>query len=165
MKTTYWIGAVVVVLLVVGLIIHAAGSSNNSAQQTASSTQAAQDTQSATISSTSVTTQTTVTQGSASAPKATPAARHFTVNGNDATADVKSISVSEGIPVSITFGADAGTTYHGGLDFRSSVINTGTIVPGTTKTITFTPTKSFSFTPYWPATNIAKPYTIDVVVQ
>ena len=107
---------------------------------------------------TSTTTTTASTTG-------TPAPQHFTVNGNDETADLKTITVPKGTPVSITFGADAGTTYHGGLDFRSSVVSTGTITPGSTKTVSFTATQSFAFTPYWPATNIAKPYTINVVVQ
>lgn len=95
----------------------------------------------------------------------TPAPQSFTVNGNDTSADLTTITVPEGTPVSITFGADVNGTYHGGLDFRSSVVNTGTIVPGSTKTVSFTARRSFSFTPYWPSTNIAKPYKINVVVE
>lgn len=157
MKTVYWIGAVVIVLIILGLIVHSMNPSNPS-QGTASNTQVA------------ATTTANPTQGAAPAPanpsaSASPAAQHFTVNGNDATADLKTIRVVAGTPVTITFGADAGTTYHGGLDFRSSVVNTGTITPGSTKAVSFTATHSFSFTPYWPATNIAKPYTIDIIVQ
>lgn len=92
-------------------------------------------------------------------------AKSFTVHGNDTAADLKSITVAKGTPVTITFGADAQGTYHGGLDFRSSVVSTGPIAPGSTKAVSFTADKSFSFTPYWPSTNIAKPYTINVVVQ
>lgn len=163
MKTAYWIGAVVIVLIVLGLIVHSLGSPKASTQ-TASSTESIQ----------AATTTSSTTEGSATgntsassntSAAAAPAPQHFTVNGNDATADLKTITVAAGTPVTITFGADAGTTYHGGLDFRSSVVNTGTITPGSTKTVSFTATHSFSFTPYWPATNIAKPYTIDVVVQ
>ncbi len=109
---------------------------------------------------TNVTTTTTTSEESG-----TPAPQSFTVNGNDETADRKTITVPAGTEVTITFGADAGSTYHGGLDFRSSVVNTGTIAPGATKSVTFTADHSFSFTPYWPATNIAKPYTIDIVVE
>lgn len=166
MKTAYWIGAVVIVLIILGLIVH--GMSSNSTQGTASSTEAV--TATTTSSAASSTMQGDMSNmsgmsGSASNAAAAPAAKHFTVNGNDATADVKTIAVAAGTPVTITFGADAGTTYHGGLDFRSSVVNTGTIAPGSTKTVSFTATHSFSFTPYWPSTNIAKPYTIDVVVR
>ena len=99
------------------------------------------------------------------AANATPAPKSFTVNGNDSTADVEMIMVAKGTPVTITFGADAQGTYHGGLDFRSSVVSTGPIAPGSTKTVSFTANSSFSFTPYWPSTNIAKPYTIQVMVQ
>ncbi|MES2225717.1 MAG: hypothetical protein V4480_02810 [Patescibacteria group bacterium] len=113
----------------------------------------------------STTTTTTVTPAAQTGAKIVPAPKSFAVNGNDATADVKTITVAAGTPVTITFGADAGTTYHGGLDFRSSIVSTGTIAPGSTKSVSFTATHSFSFTPYWPATNIAKPYTIDVVVK
>lgn len=166
MKTAYWIGAALVAIILIVLVVKMVGSSspvptNGTASSTVSGTETMQ---------TSTTTTTTVSgQGNAPAANATsaaaPAAQHFTVNGNDATADLKTIAVAAGTPVTITFGADAGTTYHGGLDFRSSVLNTGTITPGTTKTVSFTATKSFSFTPYWPATNIAKPYTIDIVVH
>jgi hypothetical protein len=111
-----------------------------------------------------VTGSATVTAAPAPAPASAPAAKHFAVNGNDASADLTTLTVKKGTPVSITFGADAGTTYHGGLDFRSSVLSTGTITPGSTKTVSFTADSSFSFTPYWPSTNIAKPYKINVVV-
>ena len=106
----------------------------------------------------------TLTPTSATGPTA-PAAQHFTVNGNDETADLKTITVPKGTPIRITFGADAGTTYHGGLDFRSTVVSTGAISPGSTKTVSFTVEQSFVFTPYWPATNVAEPYTISVIVQ
>lgn len=91
--------------------------------------------------------------------------KSFAVNGSDNGADLTTITVAAGTPVTITFGADENGTYHGGLDFRSSIVNTGTIAPGSSKSVSFTATKSFSFTPYWPATNIAKPYKINVVVQ
>lgn len=166
MKTAYWIGAGLVAIVIIVLAVKMLGSTTPvPTAGTASST--------VTTQTTSTTTTTTVsgqgsapaanTSGSATAPA--PSAQHFTVNGNDATADLKVITVAAGTPVTITFGADAGTTYHGGLDFRSSVLNTGTITPGSTKTVSFTATKSFSFTPYWPSTNIAKPYTIDIVVR
>jgi len=159
MKSAYVIGLVVVLILIGGTVWYvnsgtpaptyqAPGAVNDAPAQQQAPAQV--------TATTSATVQTSVTA---------PAPQSFAVNGNDETADVKTITVPAGTPVTITFGADAGTTYHGGLDFRSSVTNTGTIAPGSKKTVTFTATKSFSFTPYWPSTNIAKPYTIDIVVQ
>lgn len=98
------------------------------------------------------------------APSA-PAPKSFVVHANDNSADLTAISVAKGTPVRITFSVDAENTYHGGLDFRSSVVSTGTILPGSSKTISFTASASFSFTPYWPATDIQKPYAIKIAVQ
>ncbi len=89
----------------------------------------------------------------------------FTIHADDTKADVTVLNVPKGNTVNITFVVSADTTYHGGLDFRSPIINTGTITSGTSKTITFTAASSFVFTPYWPTTNIQKPYTISVVVS
>ncbi len=94
-----------------------------------------------------------------------PAHKIFTVTANDNSATLTSISVNKGDAVSIKFSVDANDTYHGGLDFRSANFNTGTITPGSSKTIDFTATDSFVFTPYWPASNIQKPYTVKVNVQ
>jgi cytoskeletal protein RodZ len=89
----------------------------------------------------------------------------FSVTGSDTKASLTSITVAKGTPVTITFTVDANNTYHGGLDFRSSVISTGTILPGKSKSVSFTATTSFAFTPYWPATNTKKPYVISVLVK
>ena len=94
-----------------------------------------------------------------------PLSQSFKINGNDNSADLTNIMIPKGTPVAITFGVDSNNTYHGGLDFRSLVVNTGTIAPGSTKTINFVADQSFSFTPYWPSTNIAKPYTINITVR
>lgn len=96
---------------------------------------------------------------------AAPKAQSFTLNADDTSTTLSSITVPKGTPVTITFNVNANTTYHGGLDFRSPNVNTGTITPGSSKTLTFTATSSFVFTPYWPSTNIQKPYTIAVNVQ
>lgn len=172
MKTAYWIGAVLVGIVIVVFAIKMLGSTPTPTPGTASTTESMGTVATSSTTSTTASGQGSASTGTSGGAQATtgttapaPTTQHFTVNGNDATADVKTITVAAGTPVSITFGADAGTTYHGGLDFRSSVVNTGTIVPGSTKTVSFTATKSFSFTPYWPSTNIAKPYTIDVVVR
>lgn len=165
MKTSYVLVLVVVLILLAGGVYawsqHMAMTTAPAATTTAVPVTNSNGTAMPTV-------QTNVTVGAtpivtASAATA-PAAMHFAVNGNDATADLKTITVKKGTPVSITFGADSGTTYHGGLDFRSATLSTGTITPGSTKTISFTANSNMTFTPYWPSTNIAKPYTINVVV-
>ncbi|MDB5265868.1 MAG: hypothetical protein JWM39_581 [Parcubacteria group bacterium] len=168
MKTPYVIGLIIVLVLIAGGVY--AWMKNNAASIPAT-TQAVSSTTMPTgmdISGTAAPAmvQANVTIGATPVPSAgTPAAMHFVVNGNDATADLKTITVKKGTPVSITFGADAGTTYHGGLDYRSATLSTGTITPGSTKMVSFTAASNMTFTPYWPATNIAKPYTINVIVD
>ncbi len=98
-------------------------------------------------------------------PAAAPASASFTVDASDASASPEQITVAKGAQVTITFRVNQTGTYHGGLDFRSSVVNTGTVATGTSKSVTFTAAQSFAFQPYWPSTTIAKPYTIQVTVQ
>jgi hypothetical protein len=106
------------------------------------------------------------TMHASTTPAATaPKSQSFNITGSDTKASLTSIAVAKGTPVTIIFAVDANNTYHGGLDFRSSVVNTGAILPGKSKTISFTATTSFAFTPYWPATNTKKPYVISVVVK
>jgi len=164
MRTTYAIIVVVIIVLLAGawyFFSQQAVAPTTATSTPAQTTTTAAPTQTAaTPSASAPSTVTTVTTTTTA-----PTPQHFTVNGNDTTADVMTITVKKGTPVSITFGADATGTYHGGLDFRSSVLNTGTIAPGATKTVSFTADQSFVFQPYWPATNIAKPYHISVVVN
>lgn len=99
------------------------------------------------------------------APPPAPTIQTFSITADDSTATPSEISATKGAIVEITFNVSAINVYHGGLDFRSSVVNSGTVFSGQSKTISFTATQSFSFTPYWPSTNIAKGYTIKVTVQ
>lgn len=142
--------SIIIAIIVIGsvaLFAHSNSSTQPSNQPSATQTSPSQ---SSTPSSTSQTSSMT---------------KSFTVNADDASADLTTISVKKGDPVSITFNVKPNNVYHGGLDFRSNQLDTGAIPPGSSKTITFTATNSFTFTPYWPSTNIAKPYTISVVVQ
>jgi hypothetical protein len=168
MKSTYIIGAIIVVIVGIGaaVLLHKPASVTPlTAPSYANATTSAPAASAPSAAPAATPAPGAAVYVQATVAPAAPAPKSFTVNGNDETADVKTITVTKGTPVTITFGADAGTTYHGGLDFRSSVLNTGTIAPGSTKTISFTADKSFAFTPYWPSTNIAKPYTISVVVE
>lgn len=94
-----------------------------------------------------------------------PEPRSFTVNANDSTADLTDISVPKGTPVTLTFNVSITGTYYGGLEFRSSVVSTGSIGPGAAKTVLFTADTPFSFTPYWPTSNVVKPYRINILIQ
>ncbi len=94
-----------------------------------------------------------------------PGIQTFSISTDDNTATPSSISVPKGTIVEITFTVAPSNVFGAGLDFRSSVVNSGTIPAGQSKTISFTADQSFNFTPFWPASNIAKNYKINVVVQ
>lgn len=98
-------------------------------------------------------------------PPPLPPVESYTVTADDSSANPSTITVSKGATVNLTFQLKSTGVYFGGLDFRSSVINTGTINAGGSKTVTFTAQQSFNFTPYWPASNVAKGYTVSIVAQ
>ncbi len=87
------------------------------------------------------------------------------ISADDTNATPNMIMVPAGTIVEITFKVASSNVYYEGLDFRSSVVNSGTINAGASKTISFTAKNSFDFTPYWPASGVAKNYKISVVVQ
>ncbi len=97
-------------------------------------------------------------------PTNPPTIQSFTIAADDSAATPSEISVTKDAIVQITFNVGA-NVYYGGLDFKSSVVNSGTIMANSSKTISFKATQSFSFTPYWPASSIAKNYTIKVNVN
>jgi hypothetical protein len=98
-------------------------------------------------------------------PNPTPSIQTFSITADDSSATPSTITVPAGTIVEITFNVASSNVYHGGLDFRSSVVNSGTVYAGASKTISFTANQSFDFTPYWPASNVAKSYMISVMVQ
>jgi hypothetical protein len=57
--------------------------------------------------------------------------------------------------------------YHGGLEFKGDTtsIDSGSIAPGASKTITFVADQSFNFIPYWYQSQVKKDYMIAVKVQ
>jgi len=122
-------------------------------------------TSSTTTQATTVTTTSTNTNTSTSKSTQNPTIQKFTITADDSSASPEEINVTAGNIVEITFSVAGSNVYDGGLDFRSSVVNSGTIHTAESKTISFKADKSFSFTPYWPASNIAKSYKIKVVVQ
>lgn len=120
---------------------------------------------SSTSTSSQPSTSQTTSPNTPSAPASTSSGTNFTITADDNGADNESINVAKGSTVSITFMVKDNTVYHGGLDFRSNSVSTGTIAPGQSKTIQFTADQSFKFTPYWPSSNIQKGYTIAVNVS
>jgi hypothetical protein len=117
-----------------------------------------------TNSSSSNTSSTSNSSTTATSTSQTPS---FTINADDAGADKETLDVSQGAKVSITFNVDEQGTYHGGLEFISTdpAIDSGPIATGASKTVTFTATKSFSFQPYWYASQVKKDYLINVNVS
>lgn len=89
----------------------------------------------------------------------TPKITTLTVKGDDYTLDPKVVQVTKGSLVKITFVVSKDNVYYGGLDFRSdkgNYFNTGKILPGGSKEVTFTADQSFSYTSYWPSSGVVK---------
>lgn len=91
------------------------------------------------------------------APTPTEAVREIILEADDAGFYPSgTVEVDQGETVRITFEVRTGTTYFGGLDFRSEKFNTGTVKPGESTTVEFIADKPFTFTSYWPASNVKK---------
>lgn len=90
-----------------------------------------------------------------------------TITANDDSASPETITAKKGDTVKVTFVVSSQGTYHGGLEFKSTdpPVDSGSIAEGNTKTISFTATKSFKFTPYWYESSIQKDYFVSVNVQ
>jgi plastocyanin len=91
----------------------------------------------------------------------------FTITANDTSATPDTLNVKQGDTITITFNVSSQGTYHGGLKFKSSdpAIDSGSIAEGDSKTVTFTATKSFEFTPFWYQSSVQKDYFVTVNVQ
>jgi len=98
-------------------------------------------------------------------PPPAPQPQSFTVEADDNTASPSTITVPKGTSVTLTFKVKTANVYSQGLDFRSSVVNSGQILPGAQKTVTFTANNSFTFVPYWPGSNVEKDSKVSVIAQ
>lgn len=105
--------------------------------------------------------------GQSTASSSSSGAMNVKVTANDTSASPDTITASKGQTVNITFDVSTNGTYHGGLDFKSTdpALDSGAIAEGSSKTVSFTATKSFKFTPYWYQSNIQKDYFVTVNVQ
>lgn len=82
--------------------------------------------------------------------------RQFTIEADDAGIYPNMIEVNKGDNVMITFNVRSTNVYYGGLDIKSSQFETGTIMSGSSKTVTFTADQGFTFSSFWPATGVKK---------
>ena len=85
-----------------------------------------------------------------------PQIQEFNIRANDSRFEPDSIEVTNGNIVKITFTVDTSNVSFGGLDIKSSEFETGTIKPGESKQVSFTATKSFTVTGYWPSSQVRK---------
>lgn len=111
------------------------------------------------------TSSTASTANQNTASSTTPTGTDFTINANDTSADIESVSVKKGDTIKVTFKVDQSGVYHGGLQFKSDVVSSEGIAPGQSGTVTFVADKSFNFTPYWFQGQVKKDYLISVKVQ
>lgn len=113
------------------------------------------------------TTSTTQSSDQSSASTATPAATStsFSIKANDDSASPTTLNVKKGDAIKVTFNVEQNEVYHGGLEFKSDVVDSQPIKPGSSDTVSFTADKSFDFTPYWYQSSIKKDYLIHVNVQ
>ena len=98
-------------------------------------------------------------------PPPEPIVKQFTIEADDRDATPSEISVNAGDTVEITFMVKKTNVYFGGLDFRGGPVDTGTIDPGKSKTISFTASETFKIIPYWPSSGTKKSYRITVTVE
>ncbi len=103
-----------------------------------------------------VTPGTTTLASSTTAENKNPTFQSFTITADDAGANPSEITVTKDAIVQITFTVGA-NVQQGSMEFKSSVVNSGSIAANQSKTISFKATDSFSF--------VTKNYTIKVVVQ
>jgi len=94
-----------------------------------------------------------------------PIIKQFTVEADDRDATPSEISVDAGDTVEITFMVKTTNVYFGGLDFRGGPVDTGTIDPGESKTVSFEAEETFKIIPYWPSSGTKKSYRITVAVK
>jgi hypothetical protein len=100
-------------------------------------------------------------------PYATPAPQtvNISTSANEESASPSSFLVPKGAKVNLTFNVKTEGVYYGGIDFRSLVVNSGTILAGQFKTVTFTANSSFTFNGFWPSSGVQKNVTVKINVE
>ncbi len=69
---------------------------------------------------------------------------------------IENLLVSPNQEIEITFRVRESNVYYGGLDFRSTLFNTGKVEPGKETKVKFSTTQPFTITSYWPLSNVMK---------
>jgi hypothetical protein len=87
------------------------------------------------------------------------------VIADDSGTNPSTLNVKKNAIVEITFTVASSNVLSGGLEFKSSVVNSGAILAGTSKTVSFKATESFEFTVYGSSGGSKKDYTIKVNVK
>jgi hypothetical protein len=98
-------------------------------------------------------------------PPPIPATDNFSTSADDSSASPDTFTAHAGDNVKLTLNVKTTGVYYGGLDFRSSVVNSGTILPGSSKTLSFTAGQSFDIHAFWPSSGVEKTTAIHIVVQ
>ncbi len=98
-------------------------------------------------------------------PPPPPQQQSVIIEIDDYTANPSSFTVKKGNLINLIVRVQDNNVYYGGLELRSSVVSTGTIKAGDTKTVTFVADESFTLVPYWPASGVKKNYTVEVIVK
>lgn len=107
----------------------------------------------------------TQTQPAPPPPAPTTKTESLSTTADDSVASPDTLTVNKGDTVNLTLNVKTTGVYYGGLDFRSSVFNSGTVLPGQNKTVSFTADQSFDIHCFWPSSNVEKAAVIHVVVK
>jgi plastocyanin len=87
---------------------------------------------------------------------ATAATKSLDITATSSSFSPSSITVDPGDVVTLNFSVPANDSYCCGLEVRSSAFSTVTIAKGGSGSATFTALSSFTFSSYWPASNVHK---------
>lgn len=87
---------------------------------------------------------------------ATAATKSLNITATSSSFSPSSITVDPGDVITLNFSVPSTDTYCCGLEVRSSAFNTVTIAKGGSGSATFSASSSFTFSSYWPASNVHK---------
>ncbi len=85
-----------------------------------------------------------------------PAVINITVEADDNGLYPATITVQKGAMINLTFLVRSSNVYYGGLEFRSPKFRTPPIFAGGSNSVTFTADESFTYSSYWPRSNVKK---------
>jgi outer membrane biosynthesis protein TonB len=96
-------------------------------------------------------------------PPASPE-KSFSITANDQQATPSMVVANKGDKVNLTITLGTTNVYQFGLEFRGGSINSGTIMPGASKTFSFTANSTITLNAYWPSSGVQKTASIMVHV-